>query len=186
MFFYIVSILILCFISATEILVFNEEVLLALCFICFIYFIYSISNESIASDFEQQTKKLTYDLLLALDKQMLIKLELYQDSKNVIQYGNQMDILYSAIMENFSYLIKMIYLLKETSISNSFTQEMSNIAKMVANKNKQIQSLIIEKYLYTSIFENKPITYLIDSNAKKDVTTLQNNIIYFIEIQLMD
>jgi len=117
---------------------------------------------------------------------MLIKLELYQDSKNIIKYASQMDILYFAIMENFSYLIKMIYLLKETSISNSFIQEMSNIAKMIANKNKLVQSLIIEKYLYASIFESKPITYLIDSNVKKDITTLQNNITYSIEIQLMD
>jgi len=184
--FYILCLFILCFISGSEILVFNEEVLLALCFICFIYFIYSISNESIASDFEQQTKKLTYDLLLALDKQMLLKLELYQDSKNVVKYASQMDILYFAILGNFNYLFRVFFLLKEASISNSFTQEMGNIAKMVANKNKLVQSLIIEKYLYNSIFESKPMVYLIDSNVKKDITILQTNITYFIEIQLMD
>jgi hypothetical protein len=65
--------------------VFNEEVLLAICFISFVYFIYSISNESVSNDFEMQTKKLILDLLQALKRKLDTELLFLNNSIDRIQ-----------------------------------------------------------------------------------------------------
>jgi len=47
----------------TELLVFNEEVLLTLCFIAFIFFAFSYSNVAVADIFQDRVAKFESDLL---------------------------------------------------------------------------------------------------------------------------
>lgn len=53
--------------SFLEIIVFNEEVLLALCFIAFVFFAYSSLNATVFDIFDDRAKKFEADLLLAFE-----------------------------------------------------------------------------------------------------------------------
>ena len=82
---YISSILLLFVFSFTEILIFNEEVLLALCFIAFIFFAYSTIGASFSADFEAQTEKLSIDLMNALDMKAYACFSLFVDSLKLLE-----------------------------------------------------------------------------------------------------
>ena len=53
--------------SFFEIIVFDEELLLALCFICFMFFAYGYLNETVHSIFSDRCVKIEADLLSAFD-----------------------------------------------------------------------------------------------------------------------
>tara|TARA_B110000046_G_scaffold171804_1_gene193006 strand:- start:12498 stop:13088 length:591 start_codon:yes stop_codon:yes gene_type:complete len=59
-----------------ELLVFDEEVLLALCFVCFIFFAYSSLNLSVSEFFEERSAKFESDLILAFDDKFSYKSQL--------------------------------------------------------------------------------------------------------------
>ena len=54
----------LCFV---EFIVFNEEVLLALCFFSFIFFSFNTLSDSVAESFESRALKFENDLLVSFD-----------------------------------------------------------------------------------------------------------------------
>jgi hypothetical protein len=53
--------------SFSELLIFNEEVLLALCFISFVFFAYSYLNETIAAIFADRANKFETDIIAAFE-----------------------------------------------------------------------------------------------------------------------
>lgn len=50
-----------------EVIVFNEEVLLALCFVSFVFFAYSYLNETVFAIFDDRAKKFESDILIAFE-----------------------------------------------------------------------------------------------------------------------
>ena len=53
--------------SFSELLIFNEEVLLALCFVSFVFFAYSYLNETIAAIFADRANKFETDIIAAFE-----------------------------------------------------------------------------------------------------------------------
>ena len=88
----ILALIILIF-SFTEILVFNEEVLLALCFIAFVFFAYSKLNNTISSFFKDNALKLENELLYSL---------VLKSEKIIIQFN---DSYHSRKLQNNNILI---------------------------------------------------------------------------------
>jgi hypothetical protein len=70
----ILSIVIIIF-SFLEVIVFDEEVLLAMCFVCFVFFAYSYLNNTIYSLFEDRSMKIEQDLLLSFEMLLTQKFE---------------------------------------------------------------------------------------------------------------
>ena len=60
----IVGIFLFCLLSFVDFIVFNEEILLTLCFLSFIFFCFNTLSESIASSFEARALKFEEDLLI--------------------------------------------------------------------------------------------------------------------------
>jgi hypothetical protein len=150
---FIVLCLLLLVFSFSEILVYNEEVLLALCFIGFIDFLYSTSATSITDDFDLQTKKLISDLLQALDAKMNEELALYASAKNVTQFSNQIDILQLLFELEYLYSTSLSQSLISEA-SSSFTSRITDSIKLTETKEKYIQSYIIKKYMFLSLFKS--------------------------------
>merc|ERR1712224_267187 len=105
--------------SFTEILVFNEEVLLALCFIAFVFFAYSKLNNTISSFFKDNALKLENELLYSLvlklqnSNLLLESLALFSISSFINNFfSNFINISLSKIHNSF----KDISLLNENSI----------------------------------------------------------------------
>lgn len=74
--FFIVSLFIFSVLCFIEVLIFNEEVLLALCFFCFIFFSFNSLGDSVVDIFQSRASKFESDLLLSfnLTKQSVVKL----------------------------------------------------------------------------------------------------------------
>jgi hypothetical protein len=74
--FFIVSLFIFSVLCFFEVLIFNEEVLLALCFFSFIFFSFNSLGDSVVDIFQSRAAKFESDLLLSfnLTKQSVVKL----------------------------------------------------------------------------------------------------------------
>merc|ERR1712194_177029 len=74
--FFIISLFIFSLVCFFEVLIFNEEVLLALCFFCFIFFSFNSLGDSVLDIFQSRAAKFESDLLLSfnLTKQSIVKL----------------------------------------------------------------------------------------------------------------
>merc|ERR1711934_521974 len=74
--FFIISLFIFSLLCFFEVLIFNEEVLLALCFFCFIFFSFNSLGDSVLDIFQSRAAKFESDLLLSfnLTKQSIVKL----------------------------------------------------------------------------------------------------------------
>jgi len=64
--FILLSVLIL-IASFSEIIIFNEEILLTLCFICFVFFSYRYLGHSLFTMFDDRAKKFEIDILVAFE-----------------------------------------------------------------------------------------------------------------------
>ena len=103
----ILALIILIF-SFTEILVFNEEVLLALCFIAFVFFAYSKLNNTISSFFKDNALKLENELLYSL---------VLKSEKIIIQFN---DSYHSRKLQNSNLLLESLALFSISSFINNF------------------------------------------------------------------
>jgi type IV secretory pathway TrbL component len=61
----LVTILLLCLLSFFDFIVFNEEILLTLCFLSFLFYCFNTLSESVFSSFESRAAKFEQDLLLS-------------------------------------------------------------------------------------------------------------------------
>jgi hypothetical protein len=63
----ILSIFILCLLSLFDYIIFNEEILLTLCFLSFLFFCFSMFSDSVYNSFESRAMKFEQDLLYSFD-----------------------------------------------------------------------------------------------------------------------
>jgi hypothetical protein len=61
----IFTIFLLCLLSFFDIIVFNEEILLTLCFLSFLFYCFNTLSDSVASSFESRAAKFEQDLLFS-------------------------------------------------------------------------------------------------------------------------
>jgi len=61
----IITIFLLCLLSFFDFIVFNEEILLTLCFLSFLFYCFNTLSESVFSSFESRAAKFEEDLLLS-------------------------------------------------------------------------------------------------------------------------
>lgn len=125
----ILALIILIF-SFTEILVFNEEVLLALCFIAFVFFAYSKLNNTISSFFKDNALKLENELLYSL---------VLKSEKIIIQFN---DSYHSRKLQNSNLLLESLALFSISSFINNFFSNFINISlSKIHNSFKDISLL---------------------------------------------
>jgi hypothetical protein len=72
----LITILLLCFLSFFDIIIFNEEILLTLCFLSFLFYCFNTLSEQIFSVFESRAAKFEQELLASFN---IIKLSLVND-----------------------------------------------------------------------------------------------------------
>jgi hypothetical protein len=85
--FFLVFLFIFSVFSFFEVLIFNEEALLALCFFSFLFFLFNSMNDTVFSIFQSRAAKFEVDLLssFTISKQAVVKLfENFYASRNFI------------------------------------------------------------------------------------------------------
>jgi hypothetical protein len=92
----ILAIFVLCALSFLDIIVFNEEILLTLCFLSFLFYCFNTLSDSIFSSFEDRASKFEQDLLLSfsITKQSLtndfsthLKMQAFVDQFSILMFS---------------------------------------------------------------------------------------------------
>jgi hypothetical protein len=134
----------LCFV---EFIVFNEEVLLALCFFSFIFFSFNTLSDSVAESFESRALKFENDLLVSFD---ITKKSITTNFFSLIELRNF--VLQSKIF--FTSILVYINLIKTFAIH----QLVSNTLSITASKLNELQ--LLNNKLILNFQKNSIITLL--------------------------
>ena len=162
--FFLVFLFLFSVLSFFEVLIFNEEALLALCFFSFLFFIFNSMNDTIFSIFQSRAAKFEVDLLssFALSKQAVVKLfENFYVSRNFI---SKLKII-SIITVNYLSIFSSFSAFKLTRIFQS--AGLTKLFELVAFENKLIatfQKSSISLLLYPLIFQTAKNNLLLLSN----------------------
>jgi len=138
--------------SFLELLVFNEEILLTLCFLSFIFFIYTSLGDSISSNFSDQARKYESGLLTA-----------FNDRFTVIK--SQIQLMYTFVNISTPFILFEYLFTVFVQKRKDFTQKSISISttNLVLNKLSEIHgveqqvitnahSAIIQNLIYPLLF----------------------------------
>ena len=130
-----------------ELIVFKEEVLLALCFISFVFFAYSYLGDTVFSIFDDRAKKFESDILVAFDAK----------HSAITSYAN--DLLLS----------KMIF--SGLSLFEAFTRQYNVFVfeGMKASRSSMLLGATISKFNEVVLTERKLKTALLKTNIQSAV-----------------
>jgi hypothetical protein len=139
--------------SFLEIIVFNEEVLLALCFIAFVFFAYGYLNKTVFEMFEDRASKFETDLLFAFKTKYS---QIVSHSKSLLFSKNELP---------SNLLVFEILAVKSISVSEEFTKaklqsattdslsaRLNDIFILEQNLAASTKKIFLQKVLYPLIF----------------------------------
>jgi hypothetical protein len=99
----ILSIFFFCVFSFFDFIVFNEEILLKLCFLSFLFYCFNTLSQSIFESFESRALKFEQDLLASFNTTKLSLIESFNVQLKFRSFVSQFNILMLAL---FSFLSK--------------------------------------------------------------------------------
>jgi hypothetical protein len=171
--YFIASILVFSILCFLEFIVFNEEILLALCFFCFIFFSFNTMGDSIFDTFQSRALKFEADLLLSFDiskQTILAKFSNLLSSRGFVSKFKVLSICVSAYLSVFTkysasklsegFYSACFFKLAELSIFET---------KLIASFQKKCVSLL----LYPLIFQTSQNSKLFIANLA--LTTKQSS-----------
>ena len=163
----IISIFLFCLLSALDFIVFNEEILLTLCFLSFIFFCFNSLSESVFDIFESRAAKFEEDLLTTFNSSKNVLISDFNASLKLQFFINKFAILMTSLS---SYLSACKTFLEYKS---SWIYYQACLAKLnelsVSSKNfiSFFQKACITQLLYSLILKksNNDLTFLVSSSA---------------------
>lgn len=154
----ILSVVILVF-SFLEVIVFDEEVLLALCFVCFIFFAYSYLSNSIYDIFEDRANKFESDLLLAFEEKYSQKLSMSKKLSVDKVLTEKISIFHSLETSHFDHLKTSILSKLISYVDNSTTILLNETLSLETGITYGVQQNKFERIIYT--FISKQFSYML-------------------------
>jgi len=94
----ILSIFLLSLLSFFDFIIFNEEILLTLCFLSFLFYCFNTLSESIFSSFESRASKFEEDLLLSFSVSKATLINDFNTHLKLQSFIDQFNILMHSIM----------------------------------------------------------------------------------------
>lgn len=117
--------------SFLELIIFNEEVLLALCFVSFVFFAYSYLNETVASIFSDRASKFEADIITAFEAKYV----------SITSYANELSLskaLWSALV-----MIEVFVIEYNTSALNDM--KTTNTLAIITTINTKFNEILINE-----------------------------------------
>lgn len=117
--------------SFLELIIFNEEVLLALCFVSFVFFAYSYLNETVASIFSDRASKFEADIITAFEAKYV----------SITSYANELSLskaLWSALVMIEAFVIEY-----NTSVLNDM--KTTNTLAIITTINTKFNEILINE-----------------------------------------
>ena len=169
--YFIVGFVVFCILCFFEIVVFNEEVLLTICFFSFIFFCFNVLSGSVLSIFTSRSIKFESDLLASYS---LTKNGLLDDFSHFCKFSGFFTKfnLFLSLVLIFLDLHKNFSMLKISSIAYTIGFNKINELALIGNKfSTNFQNNCVIKLLYPLI--NQTITYNLTESAFNKATNKQ-------------
>ena len=153
--YYIVFIIFYFLFCSVEFIVFNEEILLALCFFSFVFFSYNTFSESIFSTFTARANKFESDFLISFSakkKMLVVKFQTFFFTRG---FQSKFQILLCSILVFLTFSKKNL-LLNQINMVNSAS--LSKLTELMLINNKLtvlFQKNCVDQLLYPLIFSPK-------------------------------
>jgi len=172
--YFVIFILLFSFLCLIEFIVFNEEILLALCFLSFIFFCLNTLSDSVYDNFASRASKFESDLLISYSSTKQLLIAQFESSYKLRGFSSKFKLLLSSIL---------IYLNSSKSYSafnlssNFVAAGSSKLNELVLLDNKlfvSFQENCISTLLYPLIFQTvKTSTFLtyLPATTKQNFTT---------------
>jgi hypothetical protein len=156
--FFLISLLVFSILCFVEFIVFNEEILLALCFFSFFFFCFNSLGSTVFDIFHSRAAKFEADLLISFDatKQSLVKLfENYLISRG---FGSKFKIL-SLITSNYlNAVFKFSAFKLNRTLYSACAAKLSELlafeAKLLAAFQKKSVSLLLYPLIFQTVKNN--------------------------------
>jgi hypothetical protein len=147
--------------SFLELLVFNEEILLTLCFLSFIFFVYTSLGDSISSNFSEQARKYENGLLIAFNEKFSLLKDQIRSLNTLINISTPF-ILFEYLFTIFiqkrkNFTEKSINISTTSLILNKLNEIYSVEQKAITSAHNNILQNLIYPLLFSS-FKTKPVT----------------------------
>lgn len=107
----IFTIFLLCLLSFFDIIIFNEEILLTLCFLSFLFYCFNTLGGSIFLSFEARASKFEEDLLFSFGFSKLALINEFGEHLNLQFFAEQFKILMSSLLSFIS--VQFVTILQE-------------------------------------------------------------------------
>lgn len=138
--------------SFTELLVFNEEVLLALCFVAFVFFAYSYLGQTVLSIFEDRASKFEADLLQAFGSNFNSTLSSFYELLIIKGFSSKIAVLEILLLASVdSYIVwinKNVIAESSGSLASKLNDYSLFESKLISSKH----SAFVQTILYPLIF----------------------------------
>ena len=158
----IICIFLFCLLSFVDFIVFNEEILLTLCFLSFIFFCFNTLSDSVTSSFESRAKKFEDDLLINFNNSKDLLIANFNGAMKLQFFINKFSILMTSLLHYLSVcLVCLEY--KSSWVYFQTTLVKLNELSLASKKfTTQYQKSSITKLLYSLILKksNNDLTFL--------------------------
>jgi hypothetical protein len=149
----IISMFLFTLLSALDFIVFNEEILLTLCFLSFLFYCFNTLSESVSSSFEARAIKFEQDLLLSFGVTKVTLTNEFNAHIKLIAFVTQFTILLSSLL---NFLSKCSVYLQYKPSFIYFQLCLSKFNELVLSNKKfivSVQKACIVQLLYSLILK---------------------------------
>jgi len=154
-----------------EIVVFNEEILLALCFFSFVFFAYNTLANTVTDIFDQRAKKFKSEFLVSFDlKKNLIMTNFNSNCQNQSVVHSIKCLLIASII-NTQLTNKLIVKNMITSVKTTNSLKLAEFSLLTNKTLNEYKFNCISKLLYPLIFKSSTANINIKTNS---VISLKN------------
>jgi hypothetical protein len=151
--------------SFSELIVFNEEVLLALCFIGFIFFAYSYLNQTVFDIFQDRADKFEADLLSAFKGKFDGSVTFFQELLFIKGFSQKLSV-FEALTDNYVNVIVL-------ALNKQLTVDSANLISGKLNEIFMFEQKIVTKAQESCI---QTVLYPLIFTLGKDYMTLLKNV----------
>jgi len=153
--FYIAFIIFYALACSVEFIVFNEEVLLALCFFSFVFFSYNTFSESLFSTFTARANKFESDFLISFSTKKKVSVAKFQTFFFTRGFQSKFQILLCSILVFLTFSKKDLLLNQVNLINSASLAKLSDLILINNKLTASFQKNCVDQLLYPLIFSSK-------------------------------
>lgn len=138
--------------SGLEVIVFDEEVLLAFCFISFVYTVYNYLNTTIFDSFSTRASKIEEDILLAFAAKQLVIQSRIKNALLLNGISNKFDIFEFSIKRYNKFIVEGKKIFHLNTLTTYVESKLVLLAVAEENIKELSRTFVLQSLSYSAIF----------------------------------